>query len=112
MKKNFKNILFVYNLCKFDKLSISDNFICMILVKRDYVVVIYNVIKYVVYKGLNIEKYIFIECFLMLNFSLLIVIELLIYLRSWGGWYEVYFVIVLNILLVLYFFVKLVVVFF
>lgn len=85
MKKILRISLFVYYLCKFDKLNISDNFICMILVKRDYVVVIYNVIKYVVYKGLNIEKYIFIECFLMLNFSLLIVIELLIYLRNGVG---------------------------
>lgn len=56
MKKKLRIILFVYNLCKFGQLSISNNFICMILVKRDYVVVIYNVIKYVVYKGLNIEK--------------------------------------------------------
>lgn len=56
MKKNLRISLFVYYLCKFDKLNISDNFICMILVKRDYVVVINNVIKYVVYKGLNIEK--------------------------------------------------------
>lgn len=46
----------VYNPCKSDKLSTSNNFICTILAKRDYVVVIYNVTKHAAHKGLNIEK--------------------------------------------------------
>lgn len=56
MKKNPKNISPVYNPCKSDKLSTSDNFTCTILTKRDYVVVIYNVTKHAAHKGLNIEK--------------------------------------------------------
>lgn len=105
-EKNPKNISPVYNPCKSDKLSTSDNFTCTILTKRDYVVVIYNVTKHAAHKGLNIEKHTSIECSLMLIFSSLIVTELLIHLRSWGGRYEVYLAIVPNILSVLYFPVK------
>lgn len=85
MKKNPKNISPVYNPCKSDKLSTSDNFTCTILTKRDYVVVIYNVTKHAAHKGLNIEKHTSIECSLMLNFSSLIVTELLIHLRYGAG---------------------------
>lgn len=75
----------VYYPRKSDKLNTSDNFTCTILAKRDYVVVIYNVTKHAAHKGLNIEKHTSIECSLMLNFSSLIVTELLIHLRNGAG---------------------------
>lgn len=84
-EKKPKNISPVYNPCKSDKLSTSDNFTCTILTKRDYVVVIYNFTKHAAHKGLNIEKHTSIECSLMLIFSSLIVTELLIHLRNGAG---------------------------